>query len=106
MEFIGLILPVLAFIALIIIVSCGYVKAPPDMEYLISGLRKKPRVLVGEAGIKIPFLERIDKLSLGAFQIDVKTKSPVPTAELPVSDTPHGSPPNHSDRSCAGKRCS
>ena len=39
-------------------------------------------MLVGKAGIKIPFLERIDKLSLGAFQIDVKTKSPVPTAEF------------------------
>ena len=81
MEFIGLILPVLAFIALIIIVSCGYVKAPPDMAFLISGLRKKPRVLIGQAGIKIPFFERMDKLSLGAVQIDVKTRTAVPTAE-------------------------
>ena len=71
----------LAFIALIIIVSCGYVKAPPDMAFLISGLRKKPRVLIGQAGIKIPFFERMDKLSLGAVQIDVKTRTAVPTAE-------------------------
>lgn len=78
---IGFIVPALIVLALIIIVSCGYVKAPPDVAYLISGLRKKPRVLIGQAGIKVPFLERLDKLPLGAIQIDVKTKSAVPTAE-------------------------
>lgn len=44
-------------------------------------MHKKPRVLAGKAGIKIPFLERMDKLALGAIQIDVKTGSAVPTAE-------------------------
>lgn len=78
---IGMIVPALVILLLVIIVSCGYVKAPPDMAYIISGLRKKPRVLVGQAGIKIPFFERMDKLSLGAIQIDVKTKTAVPTAE-------------------------
>jgi flotillin len=63
------------------VMAAGYVKAPPDMAYIISGLQKKPRILVGQAGIKIPFLERMDKLSLGAVQIDVKTKTAVPTAE-------------------------
>ena len=81
MNYIGFILPALAFLFLIIIVSCGYVKAPPDIAYIISGIRKKPRVLIGQAGIKIPFFERLDKLSLGAIQIDVKTKTAVPTAE-------------------------
>lgn len=81
MEFIGLILPTLAILLLVIIVSCGYIKAPPDMAYIISGIRKKPRVLIGQAGIKIPFFERMDKLSLGAVQIDVKTRTAVPTAE-------------------------
>ena len=81
MEFIGLILPALAILLLAIIVSCGYIKAPPDMAYIISGIRKKPRVLIGQAGIKIPFFERMDKLSLGAVQIDVKTRTAVPTAE-------------------------
>lgn len=59
----------------------GYVKAPPDMAYIISGPHKKPRILVGKAGFRLPFIERLDKLSLGAIQIDVKTKSAVPTAE-------------------------
>lgn len=78
---IGFAVPALIVLTLILIVACGYVKAPPDMAYIISGLRKKPRVLVGQAGIKIPFFERMDKLSLGAIQIDVKTKTAVPTAE-------------------------
>lgn len=68
-------------VAIIVLFSFGYVKAPPDMAYIISGAHFKPRVLVGKAGIKIPFFERLDKLSLGAIQIDVKTKSAVPTAE-------------------------
>lgn len=68
-------------IIIVLILASGYLKAPPDMAYVISGLRKKPRILVGQAGIKIPFFERVDKLALGAIQIDVKTKTAVPTAE-------------------------
>ena len=71
---------VIALIVIAILVS-GYVKSPPDIAYIISGLHKKPRILIGKAGVKIPFLERLDKLSLGAIQIDVKTRSAVPTAE-------------------------
>lgn len=79
------ILPFLPFVLIaivVIVVLCsGYIKAPPDMAYLISGLHRKPRILIGKAGIKVPFFERVDKLSLGAIQIDVKTGSAVPTAE-------------------------
>ena len=46
---IGFAVPALIVLALILIVACGYVKAPPDMAYIISGVRKKPRVLVGQA---------------------------------------------------------
>lgn len=76
------ILIALAVIAIIVILCTGYVKAPPDMAYLISGIRKRPRILIGKASIKIPFFERVDKLYLGAIQIDVKTKSSVPTIEF------------------------
>ena len=74
---------IFAIIAVIIIafLCMGYVKAPPDIAYIISGMHKKPRILIGKAGFKIPFFERLDKLALGAIQIDVKTKSAVPTAE-------------------------
>ena len=70
-------IPVAAIIAL---VSMGYVKAPPDTAYIISGYRK-PRILIGKAGIRIPFLERLDKLSLKMFSVDVKTTDYVPNAE-------------------------
>lgn len=75
------IIPAVIVIAGLVILASGYLKAPPDVAYVISGLRKKPRILVGQAGIKIPFFERVDKLALGAIQIDVKTSSSVPTAE-------------------------
>ena len=80
-NLVGLIVPALIALAVIILLASGYTKAPPDMAYIISGVRKKPRILIGQAGIKIPFFERLDKLSLGAIQIDVKTKTAVPTAE-------------------------
>lgn len=63
------------------IMAAGYVKAPPDKAFIISGLRKDPKVLVGKAGIKIPFLERKDELNLQLIQIDVRTSSAVPTAD-------------------------
>lgn len=74
-------LPVLGAILLLVLLMSGYVKAPPDIAYIISGPHKEPRYLIGKAGIKIPFLERKDQLYLGAIQIDVKTSSAVPTAE-------------------------
>lgn len=69
----------IVIILLLLIVTIGYVKAPPDTAYIISGLRKK--IIVGKASIKIPFLERLDKLSLKLIPIDVKTSSMVPTAD-------------------------
>ena len=74
-------IPVIIGLALLLLLMSGYLKAPPDVAYIISGFRKKPRILVGQAGIRIPFFERVDKLALGAIQIDVKTKTAVPTAE-------------------------
>ena len=66
---------------LIVILITGYVKASPDTAYIISGLRKQPKVLIGKAGIKIPFLEKKDELNLQLIPIDVKTSSAVPTAD-------------------------
>ena len=85
MGFLSTIAPFIPIVLLVIVIAAvlasGYVKSPPDVAYIISGFHKKPRVLIGKAGVKIPFFERLDKLSLGAIQIDVKTKSAVPTAE-------------------------
>lgn len=76
------IIPVAVVVLLILIILItGYVKASPDTAYIISGLRKKPKVLIGKAGIKIPFLEKKDELNLQLIPIDVKTSSAVPTAD-------------------------
>ena len=66
-------------VLLVLIFLTGYVKAPPDTAMIISGLRKNPKVLIGKAGIKIPFLERKDELNLQLIPIDVKTSNAVPT---------------------------
>lgn len=47
-----------AVIFILVILITGYVKASPDTAYIISGLRKRPKILIGRAGIKIPFLEK------------------------------------------------
>ena len=73
---------ILGVILIGIIIGLGYFKAPPDVAYIVSGLRKNPRIVVGKSGLRVPFLERIDKLSLKAMQIDVKTKTSIPTNDF------------------------
>ena len=59
----------------------GYQKAPPDTAYIISGMGKR-RILIGKAGWRMPFLERVDKISLQVMTVDVKTSEAVPTNEF------------------------
>lgn len=68
-------------VILVAFIFMSYVKCPPDMVYLISGLKKEPRVIIGKATIRIPFFERVDKLTLELIQIDVRA-SRVPTADF------------------------
>ncbi len=78
---VGVVIGIIVFILVLIIIVTGYVKASPDTAYIISGLRKDPKVLIGKAGIKIPFLEKKDELNLQLIPIDVKTSNAVPTAD-------------------------
>jgi flotillin len=64
------------------LIIASYVKAPPDVAYIISGLRKKPKVLIGKAGLRIPFLERKDTLIVKQISIDVKTSGYIPTQDF------------------------
>ena len=81
-ENLGIIVCAAVVLALVIVVLVtGYVKASPDTALIISGIRKRPKVLIGKAGIKIPFFERKDELNLQLIPIDVKTSSAVPTAD-------------------------
>ncbi len=92
---------VIAVVILLVLLLMGYVKAPPDQAYIISGLKKDGKVLIGRAGIKIPFFERLDKLYLGQMTVDIKTEQSVPTndfinvnvdavAKVRISPTPEG----------------
>lgn len=69
-------------VCIVLILVLGYVKAPPDMAFIISGLRKRPRILIGKAGIRVPFLERMDKLYLGQISVDIKTDTYIPTNDF------------------------
>lgn len=79
MEYAKYIIIGIAVIVFIVILISGYIKAPPDTAFIISGLRQK--IIIGKASIRIPFLERVDKLSLQLIAVDVKTSSAVPTAD-------------------------
>lgn len=86
MNFLTTILPFVPFILLVVIIiaviASGYVKAPPDTAYIISGFHKEPRILIGKAGIKIPFFERLDTLTLRQMSIDIKTNGYIPTKDF------------------------
>ena len=80
METILTILGILIALFLLLL-ALGYLKAPPDTAYIISGLGKR-RILIGRAGWRVPFFERVDKMSLKVMQVDVKTSEAVPTNEF------------------------
>jgi len=90
-----------AAVVVVLLFLLGYVKAPPDHAYIISGLKRDSRILIGRAGIKIPFFERLDRLYLGQMTVDIKTEQSVPTndfinvnvdavAKVRISPTPEG----------------
>lgn len=67
---------------ILIVLASGYVKSPPDQCFIISGISKKPKILIGRAGIKIPFFERKDVLSLKQLSIDIKSQGYIPTLDF------------------------
>ena len=70
-----------AAVLLIIFFIAGYVKAAPDTAIIISGLGKR-KILIGKAGFRVPFLQRMDKLSLRVFQVDIRTDEAIPTSNF------------------------
>lgn len=78
----GLLVPIVIIVVLVIVIfSAGYRKAPPDKAFIISGLRRKAKVVIGKATVKLPFFERCDVLELALMSVDVKTAQAVPTAD-------------------------
>ena len=79
---IGVIAIIVLAIAILAILASGYVKASPNKAYIISGIKREPKVLIGRAGIKIPFLEKKDELILKQISIDIKTNGYIPTKDF------------------------
>lgn len=79
-EILVTVAPIVLIIA--IVMMMGYQKAPPDQAYIITGMSKKSKVLIGRAGIRIPFFQRLDKLYLTQISVDIKTTEPVPTNDF------------------------
>ena len=93
---------VVAVLGVMLLVA-GYLKAPPDTAFIISGLKKR-KILIGKAGWRMPFFTRLDKISLSVMQVDVKTSEAVPTNEFinvtvdGVANVKVSSNPDHLDR--------
>ena len=68
-------------VLLIIFIFASYIKAPTDRALIVPGLRKNPKFVIGKSALRIPFLQRVDKLELKMISVDVKTKESVPTNE-------------------------
>ena len=56
---------IIAIVALAVFIFISYVKAPPSFAYIISGIWKEPKVLIGTGGFRIPFFQRLDRVYLG-----------------------------------------
>ena len=74
---------VIGAIIIFVLVICvlGYVKAPTDQALIISGISRAPKVIIGRSSIRIPFLQRVDRLHLGMLSVDVKTSRTIPTLD-------------------------
>ena len=81
MLWLWILLGIVGVTLFVIFLLCSYTKAGPDEAIMISGLGKR-KILRGRAGWRLPFLQRKDRLSLKAFQVDIKTRESIPTNEF------------------------
>ena len=73
---------ILPILVVVLFLASGYVVSPPDRAFVISGLFKNPRVLIGKAGFKVPFFERLDKMLVKQISVDIKTNGFIPTRDF------------------------
>ena len=100
-PFAAAVVVVAVIVLLFFFITTGYVKASPDEALILSGMHERPRVLVGRAGFRLPFFERVDRLCLKQISVDIKTDQYIPTndfinvkvdavAKIRVTDDPDG----------------
>lgn len=74
---------IVAVVVLLFLLVISYVKTSPNQALVISGWpRKRPKFLVGTGGLRLPGLQKVDRLYLGQLSVDIKTDSPVPTSDF------------------------
>lgn len=57
---------IIVAVVIVVFLLMGYIKAPPDTAYIITGLGKR-RILIGKAGIRLPFIERCLRTNLSTL---------------------------------------
>lgn len=73
---------IIVAVVIVFILLISYIKAPPSVAYIVSGLNRKPRIYIGKGGLRVPLLERLDKVFLGQVTADIKTSRAVPTNDF------------------------
>ncbi len=46
-ELVGIVVGIIVVVLIIVLFCLGYVKAPPDMAFIISGIKTKSKVVIG-----------------------------------------------------------
>lgn len=84
MDITSLFTPVIAVIAaifvLIVLFRCCYKKCPPNKAMVITGPTGTSTV-IGKAKFVIPFIQRVDYMSLENIQVDFTSKDEIPTKD-------------------------
>lgn len=78
----SVVLAVVILVFVLILFKQSYIKAPPNKAACITGLSKNPRILLGRAGFKIPFFERVDWLKVSQLDINISTDDYIPTSDF------------------------
>lgn len=73
---------IIVAVVIVAVLLISYIKAPPSVAYIVSGLNRKPRIYIGKGGLRVPLLERLDKVFLGQVTADIKTSRSVPTNDF------------------------
>ena len=74
---------VIVAVVLLVLIILSYVKTSPNQALVISGWpRRRPKFLIGTGGLRIPGLQKVDRLYLGQLSVDIKTDSSVPTSDF------------------------
>lgn len=77
-----LIILLLVIALAVVLLLTGYTKASPDEAAVISGLSKKPRILIGKGGFKIPYFEKVDRMYIGSITTYIRTSDFIPTSDF------------------------